>query len=363
MKQMLKRRIAIMLSLLFVLPNVLGLLPMATLQTEAASMGNLSWFFYRNEAVQVEEGKAFYVGDYVSTYSEGKVYTHYTASMLKASYKSSDATVASVNNKGYMTTLKPGKTTITVTYKGKSTSKEFEVVKKGTFGTLDEATKLATAAQKLPSKMPSSITTKNGLKYVKLLSTYMKVEDEVSQKISIDGLLKEEVKYGPYTYYSATNKLVVPEAGRRYTLNRLLSTYETKNSPTSTRSAKVLKLSSASASAKKNAITLTFKKSVSKEQILAAKIYEEVYCSDILKSSKLNKKQAYVRVSVYNKKAVYEGVAKITQGKKTATMQIYNVTYGTGKAKYTKQKIKKGQTYTLGNKANEWAKGKKVKAK
>lgn len=363
MKQMLKRRIAIMLSLLFVLPNVLGLLPMATLQTEAASMGNLSWVFYRNEAVQVEEGKEFYVGDYVSTYSPGKVYKYYTASMLKASYKSSDATVASVDSKGYMKALKPGTTTITVTYKGKTTSKEFKVVKKGTFGTLDEATKLTAAAKKLPSNMPSSITTKNGLKYMNMLSDYVKVEREVSDRVNSDGLLREEVKVGSYTYFTSTSKLIVPEAGRRNTLYKLLSTYETKNSPTSTRSAKVLKLSSATASAKKNTITLNLKKKVTKEQILAAKIYEEVYCADSLKASKLNNKQAYIRVTVRNKNKMYEGVAKITLGKKTATMQIYTSKYVNGKTTYKKQKIKKGQTYTLGYASNDWTKGKKVKAK
>lgn len=326
-------------------------------------MGDLSWAFYRNEAVQVEEGKAFYVGDYVSTYSAGKVYKYYTASMLKASYKSSDATVASVDSKGYMKALKPGTTTITVSYKGKTASKEFKVVAQGTFGTVDEATKLLTAAQKLPSKMPSSITTKNALKYTKMLSSYVKVEKEVSNKVNSDGLLREEITAGLYTYVTSTSKLIVPEAGRRNTLYRLLSTYETKNSPTSTRSAKVLKLSSATASAKKNTITLKLKKKVTKEQILAAKIYEEVYCSDSLKASKLNNKQAYIRVTVRSKNKMYEGVAKITQGKKTATMKIYTSKYNNGTTTYKKEKIKKGQTYSLGYAANDWTKGKKVKAK
>lgn len=80
MRQMLKRRIAIMLSMLFVLPNVIGLLPIATLQTEAAKMGDLSWSMY-SDTILVEEGKSFYVGDYVNTYTAGKVYTYYTASL------------------------------------------------------------------------------------------------------------------------------------------------------------------------------------------------------------------------------------------------------------------------------------------
>lgn len=362
MRQMLKRRIAIMLSLLLVLPNVLGLLPMATLQTEAASYGDLNWSIY-NETVQVEEGKAFYVGDYVSTYKTGKVYTYYTASMLKASYKSSNTTVATVDANGYMKTLKPGTTTITVSFKGKKTTKEFTVVKKGSFGTVAEVTELAKAAKKLPSKMPSSITTKNGKKYVDMMSDYVKVEQKVSNQVNSNGMLKEEVTIGTYTYYSSTNKLAVPEAGRREPLYKLLSIYENKNSPTSTRSAKVLKLSSATASVKKNTITLKLKKKVTKEQILAAKIYEEVYCRDALNASKLADNQAYVRVSVINKKQTYEGVAKITLGKKTATMQIYTSKYENGKATYTKAKLKKNQTYTLGYGANEWTKGKKVKAK
>ena len=104
-------------------------------------------------------------------------------------------------------------------------------------------------------------------------------------------------------------------------------------------------------------------KKFTKEQILAAKIYEEVYCADSLKASKLNNKQAYIRVTVRNKNKMYEGVAKITLGKKTATMQIYTSKYVNGKTTYKKQKIKKGQTYTLGYASNDWTKGKKVKAK
>lgn len=86
---------------------------MATLQTEAAKMGDLSWSMY-SDTILVEEGKSFYVGDYVNTYTAGKVYTYYTASMLKASYQSSDTTVATVDKTGYMNTLKPGTTYIKI---------------------------------------------------------------------------------------------------------------------------------------------------------------------------------------------------------------------------------------------------------
>ena len=106
--------IAIMLSLLFVLPNVLGLLPMAALQAEAATV-ILSWSIPNsNVAVEVEEAKTFYVGDYV-TYNFGG-----SLSKMKASYKSSNTKVATVDKNGCMKTLKPGTTTITFFTKGQN---------------------------------------------------------------------------------------------------------------------------------------------------------------------------------------------------------------------------------------------------
>ena len=50
--------------------------------------------------------------------------------------------------------------------KGVTTSKAFTVVKKGTFSKVAGVAELTKAAQKLPLKLPSEITTKNGVKYV-----------------------------------------------------------------------------------------------------------------------------------------------------------------------------------------------------
>ena len=219
---------------------------------------------------------------------------------------------------------------------------------------------LTKAAQKLPLKLPSEITTKNGVKYVKILADYEKVVDSVKIQVNRVGCLCVEKKYGSTSYYVSTNQLAVPEAGRVYELSRLLANYNSSNPLTSSASAKSIKFSSATASAKKNTITLKFKKKITKAHIISAKYKEDVLKLDELKSSKLPDNQAYVRVAVYNKNKRYVGVAKIILGKKTATMQIFSTKDKNGKVTYKKQKIKKGQTYTL---MESWTLRKKVKAK
>ena len=48
---------------------------------------------------------------------------------------------------------------------------------------------LTKAAQKLPLKLPSEITTKNGVKYVKILADYEKVVDSVKIQVNRVGCL------------------------------------------------------------------------------------------------------------------------------------------------------------------------------
>ena len=358
MKQMLKRRIAIMLSLLFVLPNVLGVLPMATLETKAEeSSFDMWWRVISDSMIFIEEGKGFYLGDYITIQKENEyidwmTHLRITASMEKVKYYSSDPEVATIDSNGFMQTLKPGYTTITVTYKDALLCKMFEVVEKGTIVNTQDINKLSKAAKKLSANMPSKITAKNGFNCIKLYDDFVKVEKKVEKSIY-------------YGKKGGTQYLVVPEAGRGFTLQCMLWQYSCNNSPVSTRSAKLLKTSSISASSKKNAITVKFKKKVTKAQILAKRINGDNICrnsySDREPSSqyKLPKNQAYIQSSVYDLTTgiEYKGIAKITQGKKTATMYIYT------RNKSKRAKLKKGHTYRLGSIEWDLFKGRKVKAK
>lgn len=366
MSEMFKKRLAIMLSILFVLPTIIGILPMAQLETQAAGYESVVWETYI-DTLQVEAEQGFYVGDYATYYkSNGKYATRTSLSLVKAKYKSSDKTVATVDSKGYMKTLKPGKTTITITYKGKKLTKEFEVVKKGTFATSDAITALKSAAAELPKKLSATVNNKRGFVLLKSQKTYLDAVEKYEEAIDKKGFLIEKVTYASgYSYTSTTNKLAVPQAGRYLVLKNILDSYAQKNNPTSTRSSKVLKIASASASAKKNQITLKFNKKVTNEQVLAAKIFYENAYNKNESLKELPDKQAYIQISgIEDTKThkYYSGVMTIRQGSKEATIQLYESKYVDGKNTYKRIKVKKNTTYKLGY-AEDWMKGKKVKAK
>ncbi|MBR1691497.1 MAG: Ig-like domain-containing protein [Lachnospiraceae bacterium] len=360
MREMFKRRLAVMLSMLLVLPTVLALLPMARLETEAASFTGMNWYFYSSEAIQIEEGQEFYIGDYVVVYYG--VDPSKTASMVKASYSSSKTKVASVDSKGYLKALKTGTTTIKVAFKGKSVTQEFEVVEKGTFTEQASVQKFIKAAEELPTSVPSSITTKNGFALCTQLANYKKAAAKLSTSVDENGFLVEKVKSGSYSYYQRTNQLAVPQAGRHNTVAESFSVFAKKNDPTSTHSSKGLKVSSITINAKKNVGTIKLKNKVTKEHILAAKMDDVRYYAPDVPAGGLNDKQAFVYATVMNKGKYYSAFIILKQGSKQATFKIYSSTNKNSKTTYKNTKFKSGQTYSIGSKY-EWTKGKSVKAK
>lgn len=366
MSEMFKKRLAIMLSILFVLPTIIGALPMAQLETQAAGWESVEWEVYTS-TLQVEAEQGFYVGDYARYYKSNEKYSTFTSlSLVKSKYESSNETVATIDAKGYMKTLKPGKTTVTITYKGKKLTKEFEVVKKGTFGTSDAITALKSAAAELPKKLSATVNNKKCFTFVKNQKTYLDVVEKYEEAIDKSGILKERVTDGNGdSYMSTTNKLAVPQSGRYMALENVLNSYAQKNNTTSTRSSKVLKIASGSASAKKNQITIKLKQKVTKEQVLASKIlYENAYFK-VEGLKELSDKQAYVMTTdILDTKTnkCYSGVMTIRQGSKEATIQLYESKYANKKYNFKRVKIKKNKTYKLGY-SDDWMKGKKVKAK
>lgn len=357
MRENMKKRLAVFLSILFILPAIVAVLPTTALEAQAASSVSLSWNMSNytmsgnSRVIAVEAGQKFNIGDYVSVYRN----QYGTASMMKATYASSNKSAATVDSKGNLTTKKAGKTTITVKYKGQKISCILNVEKAGSFGNSEIIETMQKEVDALVKNLPSKVTTKNGFAVRNKMRVYYNnvtdIEGSLYNNINYDGFLRE-LKNG---YYSTTNKLAVPQAGRYNYVSKLLSAYATKNSPTSTHSAKVMKIASVSATTK--GITVKLKKALTSEQILALQIENSYYNED-----NYSQKKAFGYVSVLDKKTkkYYSGILTVEKGSKTAKIEIQE--YKPSSFKYVKTKLKKGHTYMIGS-ASSWTKGKTVKVK
>lgn len=359
MKGYAKIRLAVFLCIMMVLPSILSVLPMATQEVSAAQELNVGWFYdisrHENTPIQIEKGAKFYVGDYAYI-SDGDLYG--TATLYaKATYSSSKKGVASVNSKGLLTAKKAGITTIKIKYKGKTISANFMVVNKGSLSDSAAAKGLQQAIDKVKNSMPSEITKSNALKYTKIENTYISAAGKYASDITSSGFLMEEIKDGNYSYTSASCKLAVPDAGRYYYLDYLLYRYSDKNSPTSTRSSKAMKI--ASVSANSNQITVKVKKAVTVDQILAANIQNSSY------NKNPNKKSAVAYVMIYDQTAQenYTGLATITKGSKVVKIKLVKFGWVDDVWTGTTQKLQKGHTYAIGAKDLSWGNGKTVKIK
>lgn len=363
MKGNLKKRLAIFLSILFVLPAIVTMLPMNPLEVSAATTVSLSLSYNLQDTntVQVEAGQGFYFGDYVSVSQVSKTKSTYNyASELKASYASSEKKVADIGSDGYVETKKAGKTKITVTYKKKKLTCTLEVVPAGTLTAENSAAvkKLETQAKNLSKKMTNQITTANGYNVIKALNAYDKAakNEAVSKTVSVDGFLKEMTENAGYTYYKISNKLVVPLAGRKMVLENIAYAYGHDNNPTGTTTAKQLKISSVTANT--SAITVKTTKKVDNVQILAAHIMNRSWNTSVS-----GKKATFtVAITDASTNKYYTGVGELNKGSNVIKITLKEYYYKNGKSGYKNVKLVKGHTYELGY-SDDWAKGKKVTVK
>ena len=356
MRENMKKRLAVFLSILFILPTIMSVLPM-TSQEVQAGVTYMGWnmtsynFSGSSRVIAVEAGQQFNIGDFVMVYG-GSSST--IASTVKASYKSSKTSVAAVDSKGVVKAKKTGKATITIKYKGQKLSCIVKVEKAGSFGEKDIIASAQNEVDALVKNLPSKVTSKNGFSLLKKKADYYKkmtdYTDDYAAKISYDGFLKEN--------YSTTSKLAVTDASKYYRIQALLTTFAEKNSPTSTRSAKVLKVKSLSA--KTSGITMKLNKAVTSDQILASNIESSYYNQDTLSQ---NTSKTFI--TVYDKTAGnkwYNGMVTLKKGSKSATLVLTEYKYSDGVGKYVKVKLKKGHTYQIGSSVY-WTKGKTVKVK
>ncbi|MBO5302543.1 MAG: Ig-like domain-containing protein [Lachnospiraceae bacterium] len=361
MRTNLKKRLAVFLTIMLVLPAIVSMLPMTATEVSAASNVSVSWYDfpgYGKSTIQVENGQEFNLGYYVSIY-DGNNYGS-AAMFKKVTYSSSKKAVAAIDSKGVFKAKKEGTTTITVKYKGRKLTCKFEVVKAGAFGESEAITALREASEKLMADMPSKITVANGFKYLQLKEDFFDSVSKYSTDVNNRGFIQEPVKSGNYTYYKSSCKLAVPQAGSSICLNNMLWNYGDKVNPTSTRSSKVMKIASVSANTKQ--ITVKLKKAISAEQILGAQI-NNTYINE-----KIDTKKAYLSLSVYDTKEKKYTSARgtITKGSKVLKIQVGEMKYtyknGSSVGEFKTGKLKKGHTYSLGEKYT-WAKNKKVKVK
>lgn len=371
MGKAMKIRLAVFLSIMLVLPTIISVLPMTATEVSAATKGvslSWEWQYYNtdNEPIQVENGQKFYIGDYVSVcdYSSPGVYG--VASMQKATYSSSNQSVATVKSNGYLTAKKEGLTTITVKCKGKKLTTKLEVVPAGTFGKSKAITGLKKQAEKLAKKIPSKITTENGFSLYKAESDYISYANKVSDTLVSFGMLKEETtdthsftdadgRTYTYTskYIAPKNKLVVPQAGRYLCLSKMFFAYGRVNSPTSTLPAKMMKVKSISATTSN--ITVKIKQKLTENQILGARLYGGSNWNGKLK----DKKTAYDSEAIYDANTKeYLGFVKVEMKKGSNTLKLtpMKYEYNNGKGSYVKIKLTKGKSYQLGSKGT-WGKG------
>lgn len=326
-------------------------------QVQAATF-QLNWYDGSTETtISVEAGNKFYIGDFVMILSGT---TSSTASLVKASYRSTVSKVASVNGKGYLSAKKAGTTDITVSYQGKSIICHLTVEKKGAFGLKkDEAVnKLKAAAKTLAKGMPKKLTAAKGFSLKQKVDKYLVQYNSYSlKKLSYDGFLYEKERPAPNTVteYARSEKLAVPEAGRYLTAESLLRQFKQKNDPTSKKSSKTMQIASVTATSKSNKITIKLKKKIDANQILAAQLVYPKDNSDISSKTKAN-----LVMTIYDTTAgkYYKGKLTLKKGSKQLTVNPVVYTYG----KYESVKLVKGHVYQLES-TMTWANGTKVTAK
>lgn len=357
MKKRIQTRIAVFLAVLFVLPTVLGVLPITALQVSADETAYMNWSYLTDagkSTIQIECGQEFYVGDFAYVYDYGAESAG-TASNFPVSYSTSKKKVASIDEKGYLTAKKTGTAKISIAYKNQKISCKFQVVESGSLATSEDIANVQMIAAELSGGIPEKITTANGYSLIQKTLHYEDQRQEYATVVSTNGFLMENVS----GTVKAGTKLVVPQMGRyRYATN-LLYAYEAKNSPVSTRSAKVMKIASISAVPK--AITVKIKKKVSAAQLLAAQITQSSYYNP---TPALTKKKGVLRIDLtdVHTNERYVGFMTLQKGTNTLKIAPKKSKYEDGMTKYISAKLEKGHTYRLDSTVG-WTKGKTVKVK
>lgn len=355
MKKNLKRRLAVWLCLVLVLQAVSTILPTRELFTEEVN-AKVTYNMYLTGCggeIYVEEGQSVILGNYARIWeydtkknAGGKAYC---LSGVKGNYESTDATVASIDNKGVLKALSVGDAEVTVGYKSEKKTITVHVVEKDSFADIRNSEGMAEYSElmnKLIAAVPTNqkMTTKNAYSIINL---YNKAE-QMSRNllISSDGVM--------YDYNESMYKLVVPEAGIMDVVSLMQGQFSETYHPFSTTSSKALKLKSATGKAGSSSITLKFKSKVTEANILCLQMYGE---------DSINRKKAeYPYLYVLDQDGNwYNGEVVLNVNKNTATLKLSQYDYDVNE--YVPAKLKKGTTYYIGASKVDWGGKKKVTIK
>ena len=250
MSSCLKRRLAVFLCLLLSMPAILGAIPQAGLEVQAATTVNLNWQGVSSgsstkgpEIQMTKKTKGFYMGDYLYAYSYGNSYKNYGTLYLNSGvkYKSKDTSVASVNaSTGLVTPKKPGSTKITITYK--NVSKECVIKVVSDLGKISDSYQpLKKASDTLIQAYGKKVTASNRYNLVNARNLYLEAKEHVT-----DYALNHN--FGMQSTYDATtyqykNKAHLPQLAHAYAISETVRKYVESANPIGTGSAKLFKAS------------------------------------------------------------------------------------------------------------------------
>jgi hypothetical protein len=320
-----------------------------------AAAARVFWYDGEQEtSMSVESGSKFYIGDFARIFSGNMMST---ASMGTASYRTKDAKVAAVNGKGYLKAKKAGVTDVTVTCQGKTLTCHLTVEKKGTFEQSAAVKELRAAAKSIAKGIPKKLTAAKAYTLKKKRDAYLvSYGSNSAHKLSYEGFLYENERPVPDTVSDArSERLAVPEAGRYLTVQALLRQFMLANDPTSVRSKKTMRISSASGSVKSGKFTVKLAGKLSAEQIFAAQLaFPEQ------NGVSAGKTKAGILMTIYDQTAnkYYKGQAELKKGSRQLSVQTVSRANGG----YQKAELVKDHVYLLGSKLN-WANGYKVTIK
>lgn len=334
----LRKRIAVFLCLLLTVPAIMGALPQAALEAQAATTTYLSWqgVFYDDvaEFQMAKSTSGFYVGDYLYGYASGSNYKYYgTISMNSGvKYKSSNPAVAAVNSTtGLVTPKKTGSTKITISFKGASQTCTIKVVSNLGACPSTSYKALKSAASALVKGYGKKLTASNRYKVTSLYNRYI---DEMEEAPYSD----VNRYYGLEIFtemsgdnYININKVRIPILAHANAIGDNMEIYFKNVNPIGTGGAKLFKVSSVSG--KGSVVNAKLNAKVNADQIFGIKAAVSGIWDTNIASGNTAKFPVYVKDMSTGHRNY--GIAIVTKGKNTLSIKLQNST------------LKKNRTYKL----------------
>lgn len=314
---------------------------------------NVSYNGKFGNAFRMEAGQKVSIGD-LFYFSTGNG-TQISAAQVKGTtYTNSNKSVASISAKGVFTAKKPGEAVVTVRSKGNVKSCFIQIVKKGALKmNASKYKKLHDYAKKLSSYQSKKITAKNGYAVANLWSGLQEAAS-ADRNMYATGFYQNNKAKGTYfnTKYTGCADLVEPKLVE-LNGNHKLNQYIHSNNPRRANNKNHFEVSKVTGKKNTRVVTVTLKKKVTADQILALK-YNNSSDSYIK-----NDKQAvfYMWVTEAKTGYRYRAEACATQGSNKLILRTNYL------------KLKKGTTYRVAdinsryNPAYNWTKNKTFKVK